>query len=171
MESMRSKIVVGVVLTVVGAVASTFMGWIPNPFEASAAEATHDAAVEVPAARTWLVVEGVELFGRLPDEHVKVTAHVNGTTFVYPDLEGVEWTAVGPAMASQTFLLPTGADRIEIRFEMESRSGLQFKSPDVDVVGPAELPHAGDYNLHQVENRARAAPVSAAVRYTLTRNP
>ena len=49
----------------------------------------------------WLIVQGVELFGSGSSSFagVRVSAKVNGVTYMYPTFPGIEWLEVGPDMA------------------------------------------------------------------------
>ena len=72
---------------------------------------------------SWLIVDGVDLYGYSRGAQIKLHIDVNGTKFVYPTLEGVEWLGVGPTMASQQFPLPRpGRDGYEIQMQMDIRS-------------------------------------------------
>jgi hypothetical protein len=124
----------------------------------------------------WLIIRGVEIFGRYPGAQVKVTAIVNDTKYLYPSVGGVEWLGVGPTMAPQQFKLPRpGPDGYEIRFEMllreadvldRTRSFTSVKSVFVKT-----LPFDGDYEVHLFEEGVRGPGVEGRVRFSVTTDP
>jgi hypothetical protein len=124
-----------------------------------------------------LKILGVRLFPNDSDAVVRVTAFVNGTSFRYPSLAGVDWLQVGPSMSPQTFELPK-ADRYAVKFEMQLKTA--FANAPIEMVSQREvsitqLPHTEEYNLHKKEGQpglmTRSASVGAAVRYALERAP
>jgi hypothetical protein len=130
--------------------------------------------------RIWLIIEGVDLYGG-GKGRVKVTANVNGTKFVYPTLEGIEWIEVGPSMASQKFLLPV-AEQYEISFSMKVQQGHQIKvledDPIKDLVSVDTVNVSRDkaksfksqYNVYPIEGMIRGSNVMASIRFKLSQN-
>ena len=125
---------------------------------------------------TWLIIKGVEIFGRYPGAQAKVTAIVNDTKYLYPSVGGVEWLGVGPTMSPQQFKLPRpGPNGYEIRFEMllreadvldRTRSFTSVKSVYVKT-----LPFDGDYEVHLFEERVRGPGVEGRIRFSVTTDP
>jgi len=127
-----------------------------------------DSGDPQPTADAWLVIESVESFGG-PQE-VRVLAFVNGTEFVYPSIGGVEWLEVGPSMSAGKFKLPRSTE-YEVRFEMNDAGGNSYISQERAIVRARDLPFQGEYNVHKVSDGSRVAPVSAAIRFKVTRQP
>jgi hypothetical protein len=123
--------------------------------------------------RIWLVVEGVDAY-EIENAVVKVVANVNGTKYVYPTLEGIEWMEVGPSMAPQKFLLPK-ANKYEISFSMKVRQGNRVRDfvsvEKISVKATDAKSFSSQYDLHSKDGGVRAASVSAAVRFKLSQNP
>lgn len=103
----------------------------------------------------------------------RVTAIVNGRTYLYPSLAGVDWLDVGPTMSSQTFLLPQ-APRYEVRFEMELRSSEsemsgRYVSQHTDYV--TSIPHTSEYRVYLTRmgegGVSRSATPGLSVRYSI----
>jgi len=115
-------------------------------------------------------ISRVRLFGVDPEASVQVIAHINGISYQYPNVAGVEWVNVGEGMSPGTFQIPK-APRYEITFE------LNLKLPDTikrlvsqEIVHVSRLPYENTYSLHIVEQHTRAAGVSASVSYSLARD-
>jgi hypothetical protein len=124
----------------------------------------------------WLIIKGVEVFGRYPGAQVKAAAMVNDTRYLYPSVGGAEWLGVGPTMAPQQFKLPRpGPNGYEIRFEMllreadvlhRTRSFTSVKSVFVKT-----LPFDDDYEVHLLEEGVRGPGVEGRVRFSVTTDP
>jgi hypothetical protein len=123
--------------------------------------------------RIWLIIEGVDAYG-IGNPPVKVIANVNGTKYVYPTLDGIEWMEVRSSMASQKFLLPI-ADKYEISFSMKMRNGHQvtdFVSVNSVTVNASDAKSFNSqYNLYSKSGLTRSGSVSASVRFKLSQNP
>ena len=121
-----------------------------------------------PTGNPHLCITGVNLFPDTPKASVRVTAIVNGTEFVYPSLEGVQWLQVGPSMSPQCFRLPDSINGYQMRFEMtlkDRQVTKQMKS--TEVVQADKPPLNRKYALHVVSSMTRGADVSAEVLFTL----
>lgn len=136
----------------------------------------------------WLVVEGVEVYGAGLGwkKVVKVTAEVNGVSYVYPTLPGVEWLEPGPDMSPQRFKLPEVRNGYDVRFSMVARDagdlterpqknknpeGLAYDFASVDSVHVSSFPFSGQYTLHAVKWQARSAAPGASVKFRITSSP
>jgi len=136
----------------------------------------------------WLVVEGVEVYGAELGwkKVVKVTAEVNGVSYVYPTLPGVEWLEPGPDMSPQRFKLPEVRNGYDVRFSMVARDagdlterpqknknpeGLAYDFASVDSVHVSSFPFSGQYTLHAVKWQARSAAPGASVKFRITSSP
>jgi hypothetical protein len=139
-----------------------------------------DAQAQPKATQAGAVLRilGVNLFPDDPNAFVRVTAFVNGTSFRYPSLAGIEWLQVGPSMSLQAFPLPK-AEKYELRFEMDLKSqrpGATGEFVSQQTVTIAKLPTIGEYNLHRKQQQpgvgiTRSASVNAAVRYAVEPAP
>jgi hypothetical protein len=122
-----------------------------------------------------LSVDRIELFGfdDSPNRAVQVFAHVNGTTFRYPSLAGVDWLQVGPDMSPQRFTLPPTSNMYEITFDATLNDGVRLVSQDTDSVKASEIASERrrfSYALHKVgAEKTRSAGIAATVWYTLYR--
>jgi hypothetical protein len=124
--------------------------------------------------QAWLIVDGVDLYDPYGEPQIKLHINVNGTKFVYPTLDGVEWLGVGPTMASQQFSLPgPGINGYEIQMQMyvKGKGGGTYDLRSVRKVFVQEVPFAGRYNLHTVNDGSRDPGISASVRFHIGRNP
>jgi len=122
----------------------------------------------------WLIVKGVELVLPLGESpRVKVTARVNGSEYVYPSLEGVEWMRVGPEMSAQRFRIPEAKSGYDVRFTMivdDGNERVRMVSMNTNYID--QLPSSSGYSLYRVDDEAtRGASVVAVVKYELTRDP
>jgi hypothetical protein len=138
-----------------------------NPIDAQA-EPTSNGTIP---NKTVLKIHGVSDRGLPPDASVRVTAIVNGKTYVYPSLAGVDWLDVGATMSSQTFDLPI-ASRYEVRFEMDLKgSGASKRYVSQETIEVPAVPYTGEYRLYPT--KADSAGVSrglapgASVRFSL----
>ena len=139
-----------------------------------------DAQAQTKPAQAGAVLRilGVSLFPDDSNALVRVTAFVNGTSFQYPSLAGVEWLQAGPSMSPQAFPLPK-AEKYELRFEMDLKSqrpGATGVLVSQQVVTITKLPTPGEYNLHRKQQQpgvgvTRSASVNAAVRYAVESAP
>jgi hypothetical protein len=117
--------------------------------------------------QVFLKVNPIKLFPDKPNAEVQLSIFVNGTEYKHPSIAGVEWMRVGPAMSEKLIELPN-SDRYEVRFEMRLREGPTLKTQQQvsqQVTPIKTLPYSEDYKLYQVENKSRAAGVSAVVPY------
>lgn len=115
-------------------------------------------------SKAWLIVEGVTAFGRF-NPAVKVTADINGGTYVYPTLNGVDWLEVGPTMAPQRFRIPLN-DTYDVRFSIDTRDGRSLASVETQVV-KGSTQGSRRYSLREVFRGQRSAPISAEVSYQI----
>ncbi len=118
-----------------------------------------------------LKILGVSDRGLPPGASVRVTAIVNGKTYLYPSLAGVDWLDVGATMSSQTFDLPI-ANRYDVRFEMDVKgNGTSTRYVSQETIQVSNVPYTGDYRLYPT--KADSAGVSrgfapgASVRFSL----
>jgi hypothetical protein len=117
--------------------------------------------------QAFLRVKPIKLFPDRPTAEVQLFIYVNGTEYRHPSVAGVEWMRVGPAMSEKIIELPP-APRYDVRFEMRIREGptLKTQQQTSQQVTPIKaLPYSEEYKLYQVENKSRAAAVSAVVSY------
>jgi len=133
-----------------------------------------------PNTDAWLIIRGVDLFQQIPNAKVKVKAVVNGTSFTYPTLSGVEWMGVGPTMAPQQFHLPPpGPHGYAIRMEMFTRSlddngretanSVIFKSTETIFV--TSVPIDKNYYLYAVNYHFRGPDIEAVVKFSISPDP
>jgi hypothetical protein len=125
--------------------------------------------------QVWLIILGVDVFGGDRTE-IQLTADINGTQFVYPTLAGVLWLEAGPTMAAQQFALPPPADYgYKLQFTMQMRRSEFRKNvrtlKSVESLFINRIPAEKIYNLHVVEEGARAPGVGAVVRFRLSTDP
>jgi hypothetical protein len=93
---------------------------------------------------------------------------VNGVDYVYPTLPGVDWLEVGPDMAPQSYQLPI-RDTYIVRFAAMLQDGMLLASVEEHrVTGATDGTKA--YALRQVNSRTRSAPITAEVRYSISKN-
>jgi len=105
---------------------------------------------------------------------VRVTAIVNGATFTYPSIAGVDWLDAGPTMSSQTFDLAP-AESYNVRFELYASSKAmlpltdRFVSQETAIV--STLPFTSDYRVYRVRKEGeivtRAAHPGTTIRYSI----
>lgn len=117
--------------------------------------------------QVFLRIRAIKLFPENPNAEVQLSIFVNGTEYKHPSVAGVEWMKVGPAMSEKIIELPT-SPRYDVRFEMRLREGptLRMHQKVSQQITPIKtLPYSEEYNLYQVENKTRAAGVSAVVPY------
>lgn len=124
----------------------------------------------------WLIVQGVELFGSGASsyEGVRVSAKVNGVTYIYPTFAGIEWLEVGPDMAPQQFKLPPSDRGYDLQFSMTAKQkGAVGKAEYVNVefTHVDEVPYVGTYRLYLAKWKGRSAAPSAAVKYKTSTVP
>jgi hypothetical protein len=128
------------------------------------------AATAEPAKKDQQVfvrVKPIRLFPDRPNAEVQLSVFVNGTEYKHPSVGGVEWMKVGPQMSEKIIEVPT-ASRYDVRFEMRLREGPTLKTQQhmaQQVTPIMSLPYSEEYRLYQVENKSRAAGVSAVVSY------
>lgn len=140
--------------------------------EAKAAKEETKASKEADGYQ--LKIHSVELFPPSETASVKVMAFVNGTTFTYPSVGGVEWLQVSPSMSGQIFHLPK-VEKNEIRFEM-----LKREPKDRTAQKPAKLLSQetilfregsveGRYRLHgfDSDSKTRSGTASAEIIYSI----
>lgn len=135
-----------------------------------------NAAKSDTTGERWLVIEGVELFDGADDTLVKLTANVNGLSFLYPTLPGIEWMEVGPDMSPQQFKLPVSNSGYQVRFSMKARSGRDTKKREQDFVSVNvahvnSFPFSGTYNLHFAKAGVRSAPIRATIKFRIATTP
>jgi hypothetical protein len=129
-----------------------------------AAPTSHEAAAKSDS-RAFLIIHGVTLYGGHADA-IQLTAIINGTNYVYPTLDGVDWAEVGDTMAPQTFQIPI-APRYDVSFSMKAqRRHSDFKSVETQSFNGGS-DGAKIYHLHEVNNRTRGAAISADVNYEI----
>jgi hypothetical protein len=112
-------------------------------------------------------VKPIRLFPDKPNADVQLSIFVNGTEYRHPSVAGVEWMKVGPSMSEKIIELPPAA-RYDVRFEMRLREGPTLKTQQQvsqQITPIKALPYSEEYNLYQVENKSRAAGISAVVSY------
>jgi hypothetical protein len=131
----------------------------------------------------WLVIERLEFFSAKPGAQVRVVADINGTEYIYPSLEGVEWVEVGPSMSSQVFKLPPVPDQYIVRFGADVRVPASGSEPEIlgkltsvkeDIVNiTSNLPYQGHYVLHTFDpvHSTRSANAEAQLIYRITPDP
>jgi hypothetical protein len=120
------------------------------------------------AETAWLTLKGVTAFGRGSGVGVRVTATVNGIEYIYPSLPGVDWLEIGPEMAPQSFQIPI-RDIYTIRFSARLRDGRDFVSVEEQRV-KGNTDGIKTYDVHALDRGQRAAPVTAQIRYTISRD-
>jgi hypothetical protein len=160
----KAIIAAWIMLSAVTAVA-LLVAYSPSP---TSAESKKDAQKGT-AAGVWLKIKRIELYrDRVP---VRVTANINGNTFVYPGVGGIKWVETGPDMSPGIFKLPA-SDQYQITFSMESDGGPSFVSQRTVIVEKNQIPHSATYAVHTITpSGARAAPISADITYELSRDP
>lgn len=117
-------------------------------------------------SRVYLKIQRVRLFPSNRNTEIQVFAFVNETKFKYPSISGVEWLKVGPSMSPGIFDVPK-SDIYEVRFEMKTRNSGSPNFVSEQVLRVSKLPYSDEYKLHQVNNRSRAASVSAAIDFSI----
>jgi len=123
--------------------------------------------------QVFVRIKPIKLFPERPNAEVQLSIFVNGTEYRHPSVGGVEWMKVGPSMSEKIIEVPTSS-RYDIRFEMRLRDGPTLKTQQqlaAQQVTPVKaLPYSEEYRLYQVENKSRAASVSAVVSYEVLRS-
>lgn len=150
----------------------------------SRSNAPSNPAVSANSGRISLTIIGVRLFPDDPNADVQVVAVVNGTSYVYPSVDGVVWLKVGPDMARKIIDLPE-APIYQIKFQMRIRGGAKLASNEEQnlhadrseraesqlVNNITKLPFYEDYKLYEVNGDTRSAAVRAIVSYSITESP
>ena len=124
--------------------------------------------------RVILKIRGVDDTPLGLESMVRVTAVVNGATFIYPSIAGVDWLDAGATMSSQTFdLVP--AESYNVRFELFTTNKAmlplteRFVSQETAIV--LTLPFTSDYRVYRVRKEgevvARAAHPGTSIRYSI----
>jgi hypothetical protein len=117
--------------------------------------------------QVFVRVKPIKLFPERPNAEIQLSVFVNGTEYKHPSVGGVEWMKVGPSMSEKIIEVPT-ASRYDVRFEMRLREGATLKTQQhmAQQVTPIKaLPYSEEYRLYPVENKSRAASVSAVIAY------
>ena len=118
------------------------------------------------ASNAWLTISRVEG----PRTGVRIYAHVNGNTYTYPSVGGVQWVEPSPTMAPGLFKL-TPSDTYNLTFTMDAQDLPSFASQEQVVINKGELPVEGHYNLFAVNNMVRSGKVTAVVSFRLSNIP
>jgi len=103
----------------------------------------------------------------------RVSAFVNGSTYLYPSLGAVDWLDIGPTMSPQSFPLPE-AKLYNLRFEVE----LQSNDPRVggryvsqETLRVSAIPQTGEYRVFKTRTGqggvSRDAVSNLSVKYAL----
>jgi hypothetical protein len=117
-------------------------------------------------ATTWLKISGVSI-GSEPGLAVRVYAKVNGTTYTYPSIGGVEWVEPSPGMAVGSFKIASAAT-YEVTFTMDTNRGDKYASQEIIRLRQNELPAPRSYSLYSLTYTTRSGRPSAAVHFSLT---
>ena len=156
-----------VVLASVAIVVGTLM-LAPRSGSTQPAKSSTAAAEPVKKGQqVFMRIKPIRLFPDKPNAEVQVSIFVNGTEYRHPSVAGVEWMKVGPSMSEKVIELPSAA-RYDVRFEMRLREGPTLKTQQQvsqQITPIKALPYSDEYNLYQVENKSRAAGISAVVSY------
>ena len=128
---------------------------------------TQPAKKSAAEAATWLRITGVQFKPPAPGLGVRVYAKVNGTTYTYPNVGGVQWVETGPNMAAGSFKL-AGSSLYELTFTMETNGGPQYASQETVRLKHSELPAPRSYKLFSVRSGQRAPDPTAEVYFNLS---
>lgn len=132
------------------------------PRTPDAASSTSDQGQPSPVV--YLKIDRVELFTLPPETAVRITAFVNGSEFRHPNVGGIEWIRVGPAMGHKVFRVPR-APRYEVRFEMGFQEAPTALNQRVEFVD--ELPVEDFYNFYPTETAIRSSTPAAKLHFRL----
>jgi hypothetical protein len=115
----------------------------------------------------WLRISEVKFSDR-SSVPVRVYAKVNGTTYTYPSVGGVQWVETGPRMAAGTFKI-TAAETYILSFSMETDQDMRFASQETVILKKSDLPAPRDYRLYVIKpSQTRAPDPTAAVSFILS---
>jgi hypothetical protein len=125
----------------------------------------------------WLKIKNVETFSsEWSDAGVRVTADVNGNSFVYPSIGGVQWVMMGPDMAAGLYKLPD-SEIFPINFSMMAKhqgkdDTMKFVSQKSVVVQKSDLPFSQTYPLFQLGSELmRGGAIKAQVSFSISGDP
>lgn len=157
-------------LLVLGCLSAVVATLLFTPRTGTPQSAKPTATTAEPAKKDQQVfvrIKPIKLFPERPNAEVQLSVFVNGTEYRHPSVGGVEWMKVGPSMSEKIIEVPT-ASRYDVRFEMRLREGSTLKNQQhmAQQITPIKtLPYSEEYRLYPVENKSRAANVSAVVAY------
>jgi hypothetical protein len=123
--------------------------------------------------RMLLSIDSVEVFGGGGHSEIQIDAQVNGNSFRYPGLGGVQWVGVGPQMSPGQFHIPFSENGYEISFTARlrgegSQQPVELISQRVVNLTAAEAKEfSGSYDLHKKLELSRAPGVSAVIRFSV----
>jgi hypothetical protein len=125
----------------------------------------------------WLKITGVEMFDqRFAQAGVRVTAEINGNSYVYPSIGGAKWSVIGPDMAPAVFKLPQSSV-FQITFSMIVKSQgdpdeSKFISQRTVIVRKDQIPYSGNYELYLLgTENFRGGAIAAQIRFAISTDP
>jgi hypothetical protein len=125
----------------------------------------------------WLKIKGVETFAsEWSDAGVRVTADINGNSFIYPSIGGAEWVMIGPDMAAGLFKLPD-SELFQINFSLVAKhqgkdDTMKFVSQKSVVARKGDLPVSETYPLFQLGTELmRGGAIKMQISFSISGDP
>lgn len=131
-----------------------------------------------PNEMVYLRIMGISVYPDDPGAEVRLVSEVNRAEYPFPNVPGVMWMKVGPAMSRKVVPLPN-ASTYEVQFRLMFKDGRVATAQDLVKIGTTRktgsagnlartLPYADTFKLYLANDGTASAAVKAEINYELS---